>query len=291
MPLRRPNLLDAFRRMKENPAPGAGGSASVPTGGGATGAGATPSTPQPGVSHPVPARAAEDTGPSRMPAGASPTSPVAGSGIPPTARPEITTSADAPSSRVVPPSSRVVPPSSRVDPPAARPAAPPKERLLLLALGITVAILVLVMMLRRDSTSPTAVQAGDGSTAIAEQPGPVTPTPAPIANSPARLPHDAALHDAKNRYTVRLAQYPNDAQGVALATEAYRWLLKFGYPAGSPILLGSGKGIALVASAKPTREELVPLRDNLRRLRYPESSKTMPFSDAYIDEIDDVLAR
>ena len=56
-------------------------------------------------------------------------------------------------------------------------------------------------------------------------------------------------------------------------------------------MLGSGKGIVLVASAKPTKEELVPLRDNLRRLRYPESSKTMPFSDAYIDEIDDVLAR
>lgn len=279
MPLRRPNLLDAFRRMKDNPAPGVGGSPSVPTAGAGSGTNAPTPSEAPRTAAP---RVTPETAPIRAPVGAPTVTPLAAS-ITPTARPEV--------APPITPSPRAAPPPPRIDPPAARPAAPPKERLLLLALGITVAVLVLVMMLRRDGTSPAAVQAGDASATIAAQPVPVAPTPAPAANVPTRTPHDAALHDAKNRYTVRLIQYPNDAKGVALATEAYRWLQKFGYPAGSPILLGSGKGIVLVASAKPTREELVPLRDNLRRLRYPESSKTMPFSDAYIDEIDDVLAR
>jgi len=285
MPLRRPNLLDAFRRMKDQPAPGAGGSPSVPTTGGAAGT-PSPSVPRPGS----PRAAAPESAPKRTPAAAPAERPLASAVVPPTPRTEAAAPTSSAALPTVPPASpRVAPPPPRIDPPAARPPAPPKERLLLLALGITVAVLVLVMMLRGDGTTPAAVQAGDGSAAIATPPAPIVAAPAPAA--PTRAPHDAALYDAKNRYTVRLIQYPNDAKGVALATEAYRWLQKFGYPAGSPILLGSGKGIVLVASAKPTREELVPLRDNLRRLRYPESSKTMPFSDAYIDEIDDVLAR
>ncbi len=175
---------------------------------------------------------------------------------------------------------------------------PPKERLILLALALAVATLVLVLLLRRDDAAGL-----DDSTVQASAPSAVVPNVAagapenasanatPASAAPALMPHDAALHDPQNRYTVRLIQYPNDARGLALATEAYHWLVKYGYPVGSPIRLGGGRGIVLCASAKPTTEELVPLRDQLQRLRYPESSKTMPFSTAYIGEIDHVLAR
>ncbi|MBL8861462.1 MAG: hypothetical protein JNK02_05565 [Planctomycetes bacterium] len=180
----------------------------------------------------------------------------------------------------------------RIEPAAPRPAAPPKERLVLLALALASAVLVLVMLLRREGPDAGAVQAQGAAPAAANPP----PVPPPVAGAApvaevARTPHDAALHDPRNRYTVRLIQYANDEKGLALSLEAYRWLQQSGLPVGSPIRLGSGKGIVLVASAKPTQEELVPLRDYLRRLRYPESSKTMPFSTAFIDEIDDVLAR
>jgi len=267
MPMRRPNLLDAFRRVNDLPATPAGGSGSVPTRAPSapTGGAAEPTAPKPVA--PVPAR-----GPSSAPAARA------------------TPSADQPATNTMP--------SARIEPPAAGPTRPPRERLLILALALAVATLALVGLLRDSGEGAAeAVQAADsGSTTAAPSapaPGPAvpTPTPKPAASDVARAPHDAALYDARNRYTVRLIHYPDGAQGLALATEAYHWLAKFGYPVASPILLAGGKGIVLCASAKPTQEELVPLRDNLRRLRYPESSKTMPFSTAYIDEIDDVLAR
>jgi hypothetical protein len=185
----------------------------------------------------------------------------------------------------------------RTGPPATL-RAPPRERVLLLALALAVATLVLVLLLRNDGTNAddSAVQAANAV------PASVVPATAPAATSTpsapqtdptgaANLPHDVALRDPNNRYTVRLIQYPNDERGLALASEAYRWLLRFGYPVGSPIRLGNGRGIVLCADARPTSAELHLLRDTLRRVRYPESSKTMPFSDAYIDEIDHVLAR
>ncbi|MCY2960751.1 MAG: hypothetical protein NTY35_11345 [Planctomycetota bacterium] len=261
MPIRRPNLLDAFRRAHDVPAPPAGGAGS----GAARAPGAGPEAPA--ARPPAPAAASE------------PPTTVAARGA---VRPAVA----APRPPVDPPA------ATRIAPPAAPPSAPRRERLLFLALALTIATLVLVLMMRGDRSAATGaptVQAAN----VAAAPEAPKPAPAPAATTPevARAPHDAALYDARNRYTVRLIQYPNDKQGLTLATEAYRWLVKFGYPVGSPILLANGRGIVLCASAKPTQEELVPLRDNLRRLRYPESSKTMPFSDAYIDEIDDVLAR
>lgn len=263
MPMRRPNLLDAFRRVNDLPAAPPGGSGSVPPrapGTPATGAAGTPAS-EPAA--PVPPR------------------------VPSSAR--AAPAADRPATSPVPP--------ARIEPPAAGPSRPPRERLLLLALALAVATLVLVGLLRgRGEATDEAVQAaasGAQPAAGAPAPSPAVPPPTakPAASDVVRTPHDAALYDARNRYTVRLIHYPDGKQGLALATEAYHWLTKFGYPVGSPILLAGGKGIVLCASAKPTQEELVPLRDNLRRLRYPESSKTMPFSSAYIDEIDDVLAR
>lgn len=271
MPMRRPNLLDAFRRANDAPVPPAGGAGTgaprAPAGG--------PASPQRApVGGPVPAAPHSPVRPANVASARPAAAP---------ARPEPEASAP------------------RFEPPASVPVRPPRERLVLLALALAIAILALVFLLRDRSTGSTeeAVQAAGSAqpaggvqtpAPAAQVPAPA-PAPKPASSGAARTPHDDALYDARNRYTVRLIQYPNDKQGLALATEAYRWLVKFGYPVGSPILLGTGKGIVLCASAKPTSEELVPLRDNLRRLRYPESSKTMPFSTAYIDEIDDVLVR
>lgn len=261
MPMRRPNLLDAFRRAHDVPVP--------PTGG--------PGTTPARAEAPKPPPTAGNSAPRERVRSPETPAPVRPASAPVRAAPE-----------------PAAPP--RIAPPAAAPAAPPRERLVLLALALAVATLAVVMLWRRTGSGgadAANVQAATPTTAPTPAPTPTAPPTAPATAAPevARAPHDAALYDARNRYTVRLIQYPNDKQGLALATEAYRWLVKFGYPVGSPILLANGRGIVLCASAKPTKEELVPLRDSVRRLRYPESSKTMPFSDAYIDEIDDVLAR
>ncbi len=190
-------------------------------------------------------------------------------------------------------------PALRANAPAVTLRAPSRERIVLLALALAVAILVLVLLLRRDGGigAETGVQAAN-PTPTATPTATPTPgtnasaTPTAAAHAGTSLPGvDAALHDPANRFTVRLVQYPDDAKGLAFATDAYRWLIKEGYPVGSPIRLATGRGIVLCADAKPTSVDLVPMRDNLRGVRYPTSSKTMPFSDAYIDEIDHVLAR
>jgi len=180
-----------------------------------------------------------------------------------------------------------------IAPAAAPPAAPRRERVVLLGLALAVATLVLVALLRSGDEAGEMVSAATPAAppaptrSVAETP---RPNPAGTANT-TRTKHDDELYDKANRSTVRLIQYPNDARGLALATETYHWLIKNGYPVGSPILLANGKGIVLVADARPTDVELIPLRDNLRSLRYPTDSKTRPFSDAFLDKIDNVLAR
>jgi hypothetical protein len=228
MPIRRPNLLDAFRRT-----PGAAGPP-----------GSAPSAP---ASTPAPA--------------------------PAPARPAVE--------------------PARTLAPAARSGLPLRERVLLVALGLAIVTLVAVLAFRRGggepagavSAAPPAPQAQPAPPARAEA------TPPPPAAAPQRTKQDQELYDPKNRYTVRLIQYQDDANGLALAKDAYRWLAKFGYPVASPVQLAGGRGLVLVAGARPTKEELVPLRDNLRQVRYPENSKSKPFADAYIGEIDSLVAR
>jgi hypothetical protein len=176
---------------------------------------------------------------------------------------------------------------STIAPPATIPA-PRRERVVLLGLALAVATLVLVALLRSGDEAGQMVAAAPPATTAA---APTRPAPEASPASPARTKYDNKLYDPANHSTVRLIQYPNDARGLALATETYRFLLKGGYPVGSPILLANGKGIVLCADAAPTEVELIPLRDNLRGLRYPTDSKTRPFSTAFVDKIDNVLAR
>lgn len=172
--------------------------------------------------------------------------------------------------------------------PAASLPAPRRERVVLLGLALAVATLVLVALLRSGDEAGQMVAAAPPASAATAPTRPAAE--APPAN-PSRTKYDNQLYDLANRYTVRLIQYPNDARGLALATDTYRFLLKGGYPVASPILLANGKGIVLCADAAPTDVELIPLRDNLRGLRYPTDSKDRPFATAFVDKIDNVLAR
>lgn len=281
MPIRRPNLLDAFRQARDLSAPPAGGAASGPG----------TAVPQP-AARPVVAPRVVARPPEVRPLGVAPAEASVAQPVPETVARSVPTPVAAAPSSAVPsaaPRAAVGPTPPRTTAPAAAPpAAPRRERVVLLGLAITIATLALVAILRSGS--------GEAGEMVSAAPPATAPTP-PRANpeaspaNPSRTPDDNKLYDARNRYTVRLIQYPNDARGLGLATETYRWLVKNGYPVGSPILLANGRGIVLCADAKPADVDLFPLRDNLRALRYPSDSKTRPFSDAFVDKIDNVLAR
>ncbi len=285
MPIRRPNLLDAFRQARDLPARPAGGAASGP---GTVGGKAAPQpavVPPPVAAPRVVAPAPRVAPAVAWPIGAPPAAPVALPRALPTATPlETPVAASAMPRETAPAIPRAIAPA------AALPAAPRRERVVLLGLALAVATLVLVALLRSGDEAREIVSAAQPA---APQASPAPPRPAPDAQpaNPARTKYDDELYDPANRSTVRLIQYPNDARGLALATETYRWLIKNGYPVGNPILLANGSGIVLVADAKPTEVELIPLRDFLRGLRYPTDSKTRPFSTAFVDKIDNVLAR
>jgi hypothetical protein len=217
-----------------------------------------------------------------------PRAPVAAAAVAPSPAPAATSAMPAVPSALPREAAPAIP--RTIAPAAAPPAASRRERVVLLGLALAVATLVLVALLRSGDEAGEMVSAASQPASPASTAPPRPPASAPSAN-PARTKHDDALYDPANRSTVRLIQYPNDARGLKLATDTYNWLLKNGYPVGSPILLANGKGIVLCADAKPTDVELIPLRDNLRGLRYPTDSKTRPFSDAFLDKIDNVLAR
>ncbi|MBK7878074.1 MAG: hypothetical protein IPJ77_20640 [Planctomycetes bacterium] len=127
------------------------------------------------------------------------------------------------------------------------------------------------------------------------------PTVAPAAD-PARsnqvaaqlgTTDDQAFHDPKNEFTVRVAQYKNDENGLKLARATVAWLRKEGYPAVQPIRTGGTKpGLIVCVGAKPKTKDLDTLVEFLRGLRGPPpQSKEPPFRDAYVVRIDDVLKR
>ncbi len=251
MPVRRPNLLDAFRKAHDVP----GDPPSTP-------AGISPAAPR------APERAPASQGPVAAPA--------------------------QPASAVEMPRARPPEPPQRVPPAgAAGQAGGPNVRVLVLALGAALVLLVAVIAYKLGSASG----ADPADTVHAAPPALAAPSAPPAAQpradpaAAARTKPDQDLYDTQNRYSLRLIQYPSDERGLALATEAYRWLVQAGIPVASPIQLSGGKGLVLVAGAAPTRDELVPLRDYVRELRYPEGSKKKPFSDAYVDEIERVLVR
>ena len=103
-------------------------------------------------------------------------------------------------------------------------------------------------------------------------------------------PNDQAFMDLQNRFTVRLAQYNNDPEGMKKATETADFLRKQAIPVVSPI--AKGKAIILAAGAKPRASDLGAL---LKIVQAQHGSggqqKDLPFASAYIENIDALVQR
>lgn len=115
----------------------------------------------------------------------------------------------------------------------------------------------------------------------------------PLATPPTNASeHDKAFWNLENKYTVRVAQYDNDENGLKAARAAVTYLLRDGYPAVQPIQSGDGAALIVCVGALPKAKDLDPLLKDLRLLRGPAPQpKKPPFRDAYVVGIDDVLRR
>jgi len=101
---------------------------------------------------------------------------------------------------------------------------------------------------------------------------------------------DKAFLDVRNKFTVRIVQYDNDATGIKLARETYKYLRGDRIPAVQPIQSGDGRHIFLCADAKPKREDLAVLVGYIKHMRGPDQ-KSIPFGDAYVENIERLINR
>jgi hypothetical protein len=103
-------------------------------------------------------------------------------------------------------------------------------------------------------------------------------------------PADQAFMNPENRFTVRLAQYNNDAAGKAKAFETADFLRKLAIPVVSPI--EKGNAVILVAGAKPKTEDLASLLKTVQAQHGTGGQeKQLPFASAYIQNIDALVQR
>lgn len=187
-----------------------------------------------------------------------------------------------------------------------------RDRVVLAALAIVVTLLAVTLWVRsrqqsgvaaaQGVASPATPDAGAQNTAVpsaAPKPAvPQAPSAAPTNTNPApalvagATDDDRAFYVLTNKFTVRLAQYDNDANAKKLAFEAYKYLRTEGVPAVQPIVSGDGAHIFLCAGAQPKKDDLAELTAWCVKLRGPSAtSKKLPFSGAYVDNIDHVLKR
>jgi hypothetical protein len=185
------------------------------------------------------------------------------------------------------------------------PAPPPpfsRGRMLLLAIVGASILLVVVIVIKFGGKS------GGAGDSIAHAGPPSTPEKTASAGAPQGAPKtaknaaggldpvagqsdaDKAFVDPRNKFTVRVAQYANDATGERHARETYKYLRTEGVPAVQPIKSGDDRHIYLCADAQPKKDDLVVLLGYVKRLRGSDR-KSMPFADAYVDNIDHLINR
>jgi hypothetical protein len=139
-------------------------------------------------------------------------------------------------------------------------------------------------------TNSAAQKSALPTPAAVENPAPTKSARAALDPVAGSTDDDKAFLDSRNKFTVRLAQYENDASGVKLARDAYKYLRGEELHVVQPIQSGDGKHIYLCADAQPKKEDLIVLRDYAQRLRGP-GGKGYPFRDAYIDNIEHMINR
>ncbi|MDZ4772146.1 MAG: hypothetical protein SGI72_03330 [Planctomycetota bacterium] len=202
------------------------------------------------------------------------------------------------------------------------PAPPPpfsRARLLLLSIVGASVLLAVVIALKfggnKETNANVALANGPSGSAYggvstgavpdsaAKSPSNSTKTPAATSGADAAktgratldpaagsTDEDKAFGDARNKFTIRLLQYNNDANGLRLARDIYRYLRGENVPVVQPIQSGDGQHIYVCADAKPKKDDVAVLRDYLKRMRGPDG-KSYPFRDAYIDNIENVVSR
>lgn len=131
-------------------------------------------------------------------------------------------------------------------------------------------------------------------------PGALMPEKAPLPRDPdladanqrtaaAGSTHDEQFLDPANRFTVRVASFSADEAGRRAAFEHRDYLRGEGAPVIQPIQ--KGRTLVLCIGHEASMEGAQKLLGFAKALRGPKGSKKPPYQDAYIDNIDNVVAR
>jgi hypothetical protein len=190
-------------------------------------------------------------------------------------------------------------PQAQPEPEPPRPARPAwgrdgLQRLIVLQLVITVAAFFLgrASVSRVDASEPSEgepVQAAMAPSGSAPSEPQSAPQPEPQEGSGAEVdrepgtPHERALLDPANRYTVKLVEYRKGRDDDA-ALSTLQFLLDQGLPAVAQV---QGGRLFILLGAAPTQSELDDLLETAQTMSGPPPlSKPAEFADAYVVGID-----
>jgi hypothetical protein len=173
-----------------------------------------------------------------------------------------------------------------------------RGRMLFLAIvGATILLVVVIVLkfgAKKGDSGEALAHAGAPGAVVNAANGGTTPAAKNTANGldpiAGQTDEDKAFLDARNKYTVRVVQYENDANGIRLARETYKYLRTEGLPAVQPIQSGDARHIYLCADAKPKKDDLAVLCGFIKRMRGADH-KSIPFGDAYVDNIEHLINR
>jgi len=152
---------------------------------------------------------------------------------------------------------------------------------------------------RTNNGSNSAQAAGpsseeSGGTLLREnaQAGPQSPDPAEANRKTAALSqseHDKAFFDTNNKFTVRVARYSGDEAGRKAALADRDYLRGEGLPVVQPCLVERNYVVCVGYTA--TKPELDKILKYVIKLAGPKGSRKTPYKDAYVDNINHVVAR
>lgn len=104
--------------------------------------------------------------------------------------------------------------------------------------------------------------------------------------------HDQGFMDPRNKYTLRVAQYPSDENGKKAARATVEYLRGESLPVVGPIVQDKGKTLYVCAGYEAKSEELDKLLAYVKALPGPAPhSKSPPFASAFKVNIDDYVKR
>lgn len=104
--------------------------------------------------------------------------------------------------------------------------------------------------------------------------------------------NSVAFGDKENLVTVRVASYDNNESGRRRALQTGLYLSSLGFPAMIPVELGDNIFLCVGAAPSARDDELLRMMRELRQIPGPPpSSGPNAFADAYLSNIDKLIAR